>query len=511
MEAVMQAIDETGAGAAPGAAPGSEPDTAANRQDGSRRRSPWATLAVLAIAQFMVVLDVTIVNVALPDMQASLHFSPDDLQWVISAYTLAFGGFLLLGGRVSDLLGRRRIFSAGLAIFSVASLAGGLATTQGMLIGVRAVQGFGGALMSAAALSILTVTFAHGRERNTAMGIWGGLAGLGGTLGVVAGGILVDALGWEWVFFVNVPIGVLLLALTPVYVPASRVTAAGPRTFDVAGSVLGTTAVLAVIFGVIRAEPLGWASFEVLGSLAAGAALLAGFVAVEARSADPLVPLRLFRSPSLSKATGALALNGGAFLAMFFLTAIYLQQVRGLSALETGLQFLPMGFAAIAAALVASQLLSRIGTRPVHAASAVLSVVGLLLLSRAGASGSYVTELLPGLVLFGAGITGVGVPAQVAAAADVSHQDAGAVSGVVSTGYQVGGALGLAIISTLSTSEVTARLATGSSPGDALTAGFQRGLVLAAVLAVVNLGLALWSRQLVPDAEQVAELTAAAA
>src|SRR4051794_29834370 len=261
----------------------------------TRARNPWATLTVLALAQFMVVLDVTIVNVALPNMQASLHFSPDDLQWVISAYTLAFGGFLLLGGRLSDLLGRRRIFSAGLGLFTVASLAGGLASSQGMLIGVRAVQGFGGALMSAAALSILTVTFAHGRQRNIAMGIWGGLAGLGGTLGVVAGGILVDALGWEWVFFVNVPIGVLLLALTPVYVPASRVAATGHpsgSTFDIAGSVLGTTGVLAVIFAVIRAEPLGWGSFEVIGSLALGAALLAGFVAVEARSADPLVPLR---------------------------------------------------------------------------------------------------------------------------------------------------------------------------------------------------------------------------
>src|SRR3954451_18546396 len=475
----------------------------------TRTRSPWGTLTILALAQFMVVLDVTIVNVALPSMQASLHFSPDNLQWVISAYTLAFGGFLLLGGRLSDLLGRRRIFSAGLGLFSVASLAGGFASSQGVLIGVRAVQGFGGALMSAAALSILTVTFAHGRQRNIAMGIWGGLAGLGGTLGVVAGGILVDALGWEWVFFVNVPIGVVLLAVTGLYVPASRVQSSGPRTFDIAGSVLGTAGVLAVIFGVIRAEPLGWASLEVLGSLAAGVVLLVSFVAVEARSADPLVPLRLFRSAGLSKATGALAINGATFLAMFFLTALYLQQVRGLSALETGLEFLPMGFAAIAGALVASELIARVGTRPVHAASAVISVVGLLLLSRAGASGSYVTELLPGLVLFGAGITGIGVPAQVVAVAEASHEDAGAVSGVVSTGYQVGGALGLAVISTLSTSLVTEMLGTGSSQVEALTAGFQRGLVIAAILAAVNVGLALWSRQLVPDAEQLAELAVA--
>src|SRR3954471_15979010 len=204
----------------------------------TRTRSPWGTLAVLALAQFMVVLDVTIVNVALPSLQSSLHFSADDLQWVISAYTLAFGGFLLLGGRLSDLLGRRRIFSAGLGLFTVASLAGGLASSQGVLIGVRAAQGFGGALMSAAALSILTATVANGRQRHIALGMWGGLAGLGGTLGVVAGEILVDALGWEWVFFVIVPIGVLLLAVTPMFVPASRATSTGPRTFDVAGSVL---------------------------------------------------------------------------------------------------------------------------------------------------------------------------------------------------------------------------------------------------------------------------------
>src|SRR3954468_12245330 len=224
----------------------------------TRTRSPWATLTVLALDQFMVVLDVTIVNVALPDMQASLNFSPDNLQWVISAYTLAFGGFLLLGGRLSDLLGRRRIFSAGLGLFTVASLAGGLASSQGVLIGVRAVQGFGGALMSAAALSILTVTFAHGRQRNIALGIWGGLAGLGGTLGVVAGGILVDALGWEWVFFVNVPIGMLLLAITRLFVRESRARTEANRAFDAAGAVLGTGGLLAIVLGVIRAEPLGW-------------------------------------------------------------------------------------------------------------------------------------------------------------------------------------------------------------------------------------------------------------
>lgn len=475
------------------------------------RRSPWATLVVLALAQFMVVLDVTIVNVALPDMQVELGFSPDNLQWVISAYTLAFGGFLLLGGRLGDVLGRRRVFTAGLALFTSASLAGGLATSQWFLVMARAAQGFGGALMSAAALSILTVTYAAGRERNIAMGIWGGLAGLGGTLGVVAGGVLVDAAGWEWVFFVNVPIGLALLVLTPTTVADSRVVADGPRSFDLTGAVLGTGAVLAVIYGVIRSEPLGWDSGEVVGSLVVGAALLALFVVVESRSSAPLLPLRLFRSRTLSQSTLVLALNGGAFLAMFFLTAIFLQQGKGLSALETGLQFLPMGVAAIVGAMVATQLLPRFGTRPVQVVSAVMGMGGLLLLTRASADGAYVTELLPGFVLYGAGIMGVGVPAQISALSEIEHHDAGAASGVINTGYQVGGgALGLAVISSLATAAATSSLTGGASQTTALVDGFQRGLLLTAALGLVILVLATVSRQLVPSAEEVAQLAAAA-
>lgn len=474
------------------------------------RKSPWATLVVLALAQFMVVLDVTIVNVALPDMQADLGFSPDNLQWVISAYTLAFGGFLLLGGRLGDVLGRRGVFTAGLVLFTAASLAGGLASSQALLITARGVQGFGGALMSAAALSILTVTYAAGRERNIAMGIWGGLAGLGGTLGVVAGGVLVDALGWEWVFFVNVPIGLALLALTRSTVADSRVVSEEPRSFDLTGAALGTGAVLAVIYGVIRSEPLGWGSGEVVGSLVGGAALLGLFVLVESRSSAPLVPLRLFRSGSLSRSTLVLGLNGGAFLSMFFLTALFLQQAKGLSALETGLQFLPMGIAAIVGALVATQLLPRFGTRPVQVVSALVAVGGLLLLARATADGSYATELLPGFVLYGLGIMGVGVPAQISALSEIDHEDAGAASGVINTGYQVGGALGLAIISSLATAAATASLADGASPVTALADGYERGLLLTAALGLGILALAAVSRQLKPSAEEVAELAVAA-
>jgi EmrB/QacA subfamily drug resistance transporter len=474
------------------------------------RRSPWATLAVLALAQFIVVLDVTIVNVALPHIQADLNFSADSLQWVINAYTLLFGGFLLLGGRMSDLLGPRRVFIAGLLLFGLTSLVAGLSNSPEFLIGARAVQGLGGALLSPAALAILTVTFAHGRERNIAMGVWGGLAGLGGTLGVVAGGVLVDSLSWQWVFFVNVPIVLGLVALIPVFVRDTRHNQDRDRTFDTAGAVLGTAGLLSVVYGVVRSEPKGWGSAEVVTFLGGGVALLIAFVLVEARSKAPLVPLRLFRSRALSVSGGALALNGAGFLSMFFLTAIYLQQVRGDSALDAGVHFLPMGGAAIIGAVLASQLVQKVGTRTVQLAGSVLSVIGLLLLSQADATGSYTSQLLPGLIIFGFGIIGVGVPGQITAISDVEHHEAGAASGVVNAMYQVGGALGLAIVTTLSITRTTDALSQGVAQQQALVEGFQRGLLVAAGFAVANVLLTLASPQLQPTAEQLTEATAAA-
>ncbi|MBE1487673.1 DHA2 family efflux MFS transporter permease subunit [Plantactinospora soyae] len=474
------------------------------------RRSPWATLTVLALAQFIVVLDVTIVNVALPHIQTDLGFAPESLQWVISAYTLLFGGFLLLGGRAADLLGPRRVFIAGLVLFGAASLVAGLADSPGFLIGARAVQGLGGALLSPAALAILTVTFAHGRERNIALGVWGGLAGLGGTLGVVAGGLLVDSLSWRWVFFVNVPIVIGLVAILPRYVQDIRHGLDGARTFDAAGALLGTAGLLSVVFGVVRAEPSGWGSLEVLSFLIGGVALLVAFVAVEARSAAPLVPLRLFRSRALGVSSAALALNGAAFLSMFFLTAIYLQQVRGDSALEAGLHFLPMGATAIFGAVLASQLVHRLGTRTVQLAGATIGLVGLLLLGQAGADGSYTSELLPGLLLFGFGIVSLSVPAQIVAVSDVANHEAGAASGVVNAFFQVGGALGLGIVTTLSTTRVGDALAEGASQQQALVEGFHRGLLVAAAFAVANVLLTLASPQLRPDAARVSEVAAVA-
>jgi EmrB/QacA subfamily drug resistance transporter len=473
------------------------------------RRNPWATLAVLALAQFIVVLDVTIVNVALPHIQSDLKFSADGLQWVISAYTLFFGGFLLLGGRTADLLGSRRVFIAGLAVFGITSLIAGLSSSSGELIAVRAVQGLGGALMSPAALSILTVTYPHGRQRNIAMGVWGGLAGLGGTLGVVAGGLLVDSLSWRWVFFVNVPIAAALVVATPLIV---RHTAPhrGARGFDALGALLSTAGLLSLVFGVVRAQPTGWGSAQVITFLAAGVVLLGAFMAVEARSGKPLVPLRLFRSRALSTSSGALALNGAAFLTMFFLTAIYLQQVRGDSALTTGLQVLPMGVAAIIAAVCTTQMVHRFGTRIVQLAGAVMSVVSLFWLAHANAGGSYAGRLLPGLILFGAGIIVLGVPAQIAAVVDVEHHEAGAASGVVTAFYQVGGALGLAIATTLSISRTNAALAGGASQQQALVDGFHRGLIVAAAFALVNVLVAVIAPKLTPTAEQITEAAASA-
>ena len=466
----------------------------------------WWVLALVSLAQVMVVLDVTIVNVALPSIQDDLGFSADDLQWVVNAYLLLFGGFLLLGGRLADILGRRRVLLAGLGLFAVASLAGGLASSEGLLIAARAVQGLGGALLSPAALAIVTVTFPAGRERNTALGIWGALAGLGGTLGVILGGVLVDSLGWEAIFYVNVPIALLVILAAPRFVPESKAEGIGTKSFDALGAILGTTGVLALVFGVIRTGPLGWGAPEVLGAFAASVLLLMGFVAHERRVAEPLVPLRLFGSRGLRAAGLGLALNGSAFLAMFFLSALFLQDVRGDDALTAGLHFLPMGVTAVLGAGLAARLVTSIGTRPVLIAGGLVSAVGLVLLTGADAGGSYAAQILPGFAIFGFGISMVGVPNQVVAVADVRHEDAGAAGGVVSAAFQIGGALGLAVISTLTNSHVTHLATTGSSPAEALTGGFHLGLAIAAGLAAANAILAaVASPQLRPTEAELLE------
>ena len=471
--------------------------------------SRWLVLAVLAVAQFMVVLDVTIVNVALPAIQTDLGFSVDGLQWVVNAYTLAFGGLLLLGGRASDLLGRRRVFLAGLALFAAASLAGGLATSPEMLIAVRAVQGIGAALLSPAALALLTVTFPAGRDRNVALGVWGALAGHRRHAGRRRrrrarrrGRLGVDLLRQR-------PVRASLgLFATPRIVAESR--RAGGQGFDLTGAVLASTGLLALVYAIIRTDAAGWSSAEVLGLLGAAVALLAAFVVVESRASDPLVPLDLFRTRGLSVSAIALGLNGAAFLGMFFITALYLQQVHGDSALDAGVHFLPMGVAAIASAVVGAQLVTRIGTRAVYVAGSAIGVVGLLLLGRAGAGAGYGADLLPGLVVFGLGLPLVGVSNQIAAVAEVPHEQAGAASGIVTSAFQIGGAAGLALVSSAATSRVGDALAAGAAQPDALAAGFQRGMLVVAGLAVANLLIgAIRAPRITPDAALVAEAAAA--
>jgi EmrB/QacA subfamily drug resistance transporter len=474
------------------------------------RRSIWWTLAVLGIAQCMVVLDATVVNVALPKVQTALSFSASNLTWVISAYTLTFGGFLLLGGRLADLLGRRTVFLAGVGVFTTASLICGLAPGSGVLVAARAAQGLGAALLSPAAFAILTVTYAQGRERNIAMSVWAGLAGIGGTVGIVLGGALVTGLGWEWVFFINVPIGVALVATGGRLLENSRAdTHDQARSFDMPGALLATTGTLAIIYGAVRAGPLGWGSSEVLASLIIGLLLLAAFVFAESRAKAPLVPLRLFNLNGLRTSGGALAANGSVFFSLLFLASIFLQQVRGYSAVVVGLQLLPMGVAAVGGATLASAMIERIGIRPLQAAGAVFQAGGLLLLTQLTVTSPYVSVLLPGTLLVGLGITTVMVPAQVAAVTDVRKDDAGSASGLVNASFQIGGGIGLAVINSLSTSRTAHALAAGATHANALTAGLQRGLLIAAVIAGLNVAVGLTSPRLRPTTDHMAEAAAA--
>ncbi len=467
----------------------------------SRWRSPAVVLSVLAVAQFIDILDVTIVNVALPHIQTDLHFGANNLQWVISIYVLFYGGFLLLGGRLADTWGRRRTFMTGLALFGASSLAAGF-TTNGMeLVVVRAVQGLGGSLMAPAALALLTVTFPAGRQRDIALGIWGGLAGLGGTLGVVIGGVLVDSLSWRWIFFVNVPLIAVILLLAPLVVSESRAPAAG--RFDVLGPLLATTGLLALVLGIIRTDPLGWGSSEVISLLVVAIVVLGAFVVVESRLSHPMLPLRVFRSRGLTLGTIMLALNGAVILSVFFLNTTFLQLVRHDSALGAGLAFLPMGAGAVLGALLAGQVVTRLGTRRVQVAGALLTAVGLWWSARIGVSSSYSATLLVTFLFFGVGITTLGVPTQIGAVADVEHHVAGVSSGLLNASYQIGGALGLATLTTVTTSRVTHLMGVGESPTHALVGGYHLGMTLALGLAVANGLVALASPSVRPSAEMV--------
>jgi EmrB/QacA subfamily drug resistance transporter len=426
----------------------------------------WLVLAIVGFAQFMVILDATIVNVALPAIQDDLGFSRENLQWVVNGYTLAFGGFLLLGGRAGDLFGRKRLFVLGVSLFTVASLLDGLAQNEGMLIGARALQGLGAALVSPAALSILTTTFADGADRAKALGAWSAISAGGGAVGLLLGGLLTDQLSWQWIFFVNVPIGLLALALALRYVPESKLTA---RTgFDVGGAVLVTLGLVVLVYAITKAQTWGWGDGRTIGLEAAAVALLAAWGVLESRLRHPLIRLGVFRIRTLASANSAMLLVGGALFSMFFFGSLYLQQVKGYDALQTGLAFLPMTMGIIVGAVMSQSLIVRFGVKPVLIGGLLTASTGLLVLTGLSPDSSYATTMLPGLVLVAIGMGNTFTPLTLTATTNVGPEEQGLASGLFTTAQQVGGALGLAILSTIASDTTASRLGeTVGRPGAA--------------------------------------------
>jgi EmrB/QacA subfamily drug resistance transporter len=450
----------------------------------------WLALILLSAAQFVVVLDASIVNVALPTIGKALDFSQDNLSWIVNAYVLTFGGFLLLGGRTADLLGRRRVFMAGLLLVAVASLAAGFAATEGQLIAARAAQGLGAAIISPAALSIVTTIFRDGAERNKALGVWGAVAGSGGAAGVLLGGILTDGLGWEWVLWVNVPVSLIAFALTPRLIAESRASDEA-RAFDVAGAVSVTAALSILVYAVVDAESSGWGSSKTIGLLALSAVLLAAFVAIELRARKPLVPFSIFRIRTLTGANVVGLLVGASLFSMFYFISLYMQQVLGYSAIHAGLSYLPLALTIMASAGIASGLVTKVGYKPVLAIGLLFIFAGLLWFSRVSVGGGFTTDILGPSLLAAAGLGFAFVTTTIAAVAGVPEEESGLASGLINTSQQIGGALGLAVLSSIATSHTSSVLSDGSGLKDALTEGFQVAFLGGAAIAALGFVLTL--------------------
>jgi EmrB/QacA subfamily drug resistance transporter len=447
----------------------------------SARDKRWLALILLCSAQFVVVLDASIVNVALPTIGEALNFSEGNLPWVVNAYVLTFGGFLLLGGRLADLLGRRRIFMAGLVLFALASLAGGFATDSGQLIAARAVQGLGAAILSPAALSIVATTFKDGAERNKALGIWGAVAGSGGAAGVLLGGVLTDGLGWEWVLWVNVPIGIAAAAITPTLVAETR-DESEVRHFDVAGALTITLGLSALVFALLDAESAGWGSAQTIITLVASAILLAAFVAVERRSRAPLVPFSIFRLRTITGANVVGLLIGASLFSMFFFISLYMQQVLGYSPIKAGLSYLPLAISIILSAGIASALVTKVGFKPILALGMAFIAIGLIWFAQIDANGSFLTDLLGPSLFAAVGLGFAFVPVTIAAVSGVEDREQGLASGLINTSQQVGGALGLAILAAIANGIIN-----GSHDPGKLTEGFQAAFLAGAGLAILGL------------------------
>jgi EmrB/QacA subfamily drug resistance transporter len=442
----------------------------------------WQALALVCVAFFMTILDVSIVNVALPSIKNSLHVSDNTLQWVLIAYAITFGGFLLLGGRAADLLGRRRMFMIGVAIFSAASLVCGLANTIGVLIAARAVQGIGAAIVSPATLSIITTTFEEGSERNKALGIWGAMGGGGAAAGVLFGGILTKYLGWEWIFFVNVPVGAIVLALTRPIVRESRIP--GLRGFDAGGAVTITSSLALLVYAISKAPQVGWSSGRTIGLLIGAVVLFVAFLVIETRSSSPMVPFDIFRIRTVAGANVVGLLLGAVIFSNFFLLTLYVQQVLGYSALKTGLTFLATAGTVVLVAGISQALVTRVGVRPVMTVGLVLMTAGMLWYTQIPTHGSFVTHLLPGYLLVGVGMAFAFIPMSIAALAGVAPQEAGLASGLINTAQQVGGALGVAIASTVAFTHTNTLLASHHTYPQAATSGFSLGFwVIAGISA----------------------------
>jgi EmrB/QacA subfamily drug resistance transporter len=452
----------------------------------------WQALALVCVAFFMTVLDVSIVNVALPSIGRSLHFSETGLQWVITAYAITFGGFLLLGGRAGDILGRKRMFIVGVAIFSAASLVCGLAGSTGVLVAARAVQGFGAAIVSPATLSIITTTFEEGPERNKALGIWGAMGGGGAAAGVLFGGILTKYLGWEWIFFVNVPVGALVLALTPGIVRESRAPDIG-RNFDAIGAASVTSGLTLLVYAISKAPVDGWGDTTTIVLLIAAAVLIVFFVVWESRVANPLMPLSIFRIRTLAGANAVGALLGASIFADFFLLTLYVQNVLGYSALRTGITFLATAGTVVLVAGLSQWLCTKVGPKPVMVTGLALNTGALVWYAQIPVDGTYAHNLLGGYLMFGFGIAFAFIPVSIAALAGVGPREAGLASGLLNTSQQVGGAIGVAIASSVAVSHATHLLQTGHPQAEAFTSGYAlafwviAGISAAAVVAALTL------------------------
>jgi EmrB/QacA subfamily drug resistance transporter len=452
-------------------------------------RHRWLALGLLSAVQFMVVLDLAIVNVALPTIQDELGFSQENLQWVASAYALVFGGLLLLGGRAADLLGRRRLFRSGIAVFTLASLLAGLAWSEASLVAARGLQGLGAAMIAPAALSIVSTTFVEGRERNIALGVWGAVGGVGAAAGLLLGGVLTDSVGWEWIFFLNVPVGATALAVAPRLLGESRDARA--KSFDALGAVLVTGGLSSLVYALTRAGNEGWVATRTALFFAAAAVFLVGFVAWERRHAAPLMRLGLLRTRTVSGANVVGFLLTITTLSTFLTLTLYMQQVLAYSAMETGFAFLAIAGTSIVWSTVAGRLVTRVGVKPVLVAGLASLAAGLLYLTRISVGGSYLADLLPAFLLIALGIGFSVVPISIAALAGIDRTEAGLASGLINTSQQIGGAVGIAALATLATSRTQDALATGATETAALVTGFHTAFAVAAIVAALAIAAAL--------------------